>query len=129
MTMTLTAACAADSNTLTCASKRDTAVARGWAESDRRARLPVNWGNEIRPRILARDGHRCRWIDRGRRCTRQATDVDHIVNNDDDSDANLQALCVTHHRKKSAAEGHRAKARLAALRYRPPQPHPGLKQM
>jgi 5-methylcytosine-specific restriction enzyme A len=103
-------------------------VARGWAKSDRRARLPGNWGDEIRPRILARDGYRCRWIERGQRCPSTATDVDHIINNDDDSDTNLQALCATHHHRKSAAEGNRAKARLAALRYRPQRPHPGLRQ-
>lgn len=77
-----------------------------WEGSDRRSRLPDDWP-VIRARILARDGHACRHIrtDTFRRCGLRARDVDHIVNNDDHRDSNLQALCEHHHKQKSGREG------------------------
>lgn len=77
----------------------------GWSGSDRRKRLPANWEREIRPRILARDEHRCRYTEHGERCISRATDVDHIVHGDDHRDSNLQSLCAFHHSEKSAQEG------------------------
>ncbi len=35
------------------------------------------WRTEIRPRVLARDGHRCQI--RGPKCTGHASHVDHVV--------------------------------------------------
>ena len=80
-----------------------------------------------RLRILARDGHRCTWMDDGVRCPRGATEVDHIRNHaagGSDEDDNLRALCVPHHRAKTAAEG--VAARRREPRARPAEPHPGL---
>jgi len=97
-----------------------------WAGSTRRSRLPSDWPT-IRGRILRRDGHRCTWIDRGRRCTAEATEVDHRRNGDDHSDTNLRSLCEPHHARKSAAEGGRAPhKRNQHLRLRPTEPHPGI---
>lgn len=73
-----------------------------WATSDRRARLPQHW-NRIRLRTLRRYNHRCA------DCGNRATEVDHIVNGDDHSDSNLQALCAPCHRKKTQAEAARAR--------------------
>lgn len=81
-----------------------------WQGSTRRARLPKDWPT-IRARILERDGHRCTKITDGQRCANEATDVDHIINGDDHSDANLHALCDPHHRAKTASEGGQASAR------------------
>lgn len=101
-------------------------MANQWKGSTRRDRLPVDWP-AIRQRILTRDGHRCTWVVSGQRCTAQATDVDHRINNDDDRDSNLRSLCAPHHRVKTAAEGNAARAKLRAARYRKPEPHPGRK--
>jgi 5-methylcytosine-specific restriction endonuclease McrA len=97
----------------------------GWYGSTRRVRLPKDWPL-IRARILARDGHACTWDDSGRRCGAPATDVDHIVPNDDHSDANLRALCRAHHQIKSSAEGGRAAQARRPKRTRPREAHPGL---
>jgi len=99
-------------------------MAGNWHGTARRDRLPPDW-SRIRARILQRDSHRCTWVERGQRCTTAATDVDHRVNNDDDSDSNLRALCSYHHRKKTAVEGNAAKAALKAKARREPEPHPG----
>jgi len=57
-------------------------------------------------------------------CGKPANQVDHIRDPHDHSDANLQALCETHHRRKSSAEGNAAH-RPRPSRLRPPEPHPG----
>lgn len=99
-----------------------------WSTSNRRSTLPWNWYTEIRPRILARDRHRCRHVreDTGTECGDYANQVDHIDQrrNWDHSDGNLQSLCEYHHRIKSSQEGGRAAAerRKAAARRR----HPGI---
>lgn len=97
----------------------------GWRDSARKTRLPPGWA-AIRDRILARDQHRCTWVDHGQRCGAPATDVDHIRPGDDHSDANLRSLCGPHHRAKSSSEGGRASAKRRAKRAREPEPHPGL---
>ena len=102
-----------------------------WATSTRRARLPPDWG-AIRPPILARDGHRCRWhLGGGILCGAPANNVDHIDPNGPDTPDNLHSLCPPHHARKSATEGAAASAaqakRRAALRYRKPEKHPGLR--
>lgn len=97
----------------------------GWIGSTRRERLPADW-HTIVARILARDERRCRAVlSDGTRCTETATDVDHIVRGDDHRDANLQALCSWHHRRKTAAEGNAARRPLTNRRA--PERHPGLK--
>ncbi|WP_207391461.1 hypothetical protein [Streptomonospora litoralis] len=60
----------------------------------------------------------------GRRCTRAATEVDHIKGKHDHRDQNLQALCEWHHRRKSSAEGNAQRRRFSNRR--PPEQHPGL---
>jgi 5-methylcytosine-specific restriction endonuclease McrA len=83
-----------------------------WSGSSRRRRLPKDW-SRIRKRILNRDQHRCRHVryDTGRPCGEYATEVDHIIPDDNDADSNLQALCTYHHGQKSGREGAEAKAR------------------
>lgn len=81
----------------------------GWQGSDRRSQLPPDWPAVVL-RILKRDHHRCQWVryDTDKRCLRHATDVDHILpysQGGTDVDANLQALCPYHHKKKSGREG------------------------
>lgn len=95
-----------------------------WAGSTRRAELPPDWDTVIRPRILARDGHRCTWTTDYKRCREQASDVDHRGDPHDHSDANLRSLCGWHHDRKSSAEGNAARTRLT-MRH-PPERHPGL---
>lgn len=95
----------------------------GWQGSDRKSRLPPNWP-ALRKQRLELDHWKCRWIVNGRRCGEPATDVDHIVPNDDDSMNNLRSLCSAHHRHKSGQEGARGRARkLEAVRekYRKPE--------
>lgn len=95
-----------------------------WEGSTRRRRLPPDW-ETIRRRILRRDGWRCTAVDDGRRCSRPASDVDHVQHGDDHRPSNLASLCSYHHRKKSSAEGNAARERPTMRR--PPEPHPGLK--
>lgn len=97
-----------------------------WGTSNRASRLPPNWRTEIVPFILRRDGRRCQL--RYARCQGRATQVDHIRPGDDHSYANLQAVCARCHGHKSASEGRQAQLRRRALRKRPPERHPGLKQ-
>lgn len=98
-----------------------------WEGSDRRSRLPPDWPR-IRARALSRDGHRCTWFDGDARCVEEATDVDHVVPGDDHGEWNLQSLCSTHHKVKTAREASAASvaARAARPRRRPTPPHPGL---
>jgi 5-methylcytosine-specific restriction enzyme A len=114
-----------------------------WAGSDRHSTLPAGW-SRIRRVVMTRDGHRCTWLanhddggpgiyatgayDPGQRCPSMATDVDHVRDPTDHRPANLRALCGRHHNARSSKQGNETKTRRAALRYRPPQPHPGLRQ-
>lgn len=101
-------------------------------QSSRVEPLPPNWASEIRPRILARDGHACQQeisYD-GTKCGAYAYRVDHITpahlggGHEDD---NLQALCDTHTRIKDSTEGGRAAQAKRPSRRRPTEPHPGLR--
>jgi 5-methylcytosine-specific restriction endonuclease McrA len=95
-----------------------------WEGSTRRQRLPADWPT-IRATVLARDGYRCTHIHQGKPCGWRATDVDHIINNDDHSLTNLHALCSWHHARKTAHEGNTARWS-APRRTRPPEQHPGM---
>jgi 5-methylcytosine-specific restriction protein A len=98
----------------------------GWKGSARRSELPPGWYSEIRPRILARDGHRCTFIfPSGQRCTTTATDVDHVGDKHDHGDANLTSLCGPHHDAKSAQQGVDERRRRREAKFRPPPMHPG----
>ncbi|KIZ17340.1 HNH endonuclease [Streptomyces natalensis ATCC 27448] len=96
-----------------------------WHGSDRRSRLPADW-QVRRLSVLKRDGFQCVAVlrDTGARCTAPATDVDHIVPDDDHAPANLQALCRWHHARKSSVEGAAARRRWVSKR-RPEARHPG----
>lgn len=90
----------------------------GWANSDRRARLPADWPKR-RAAVLRRDHHYCQI--RGPRCVLTATEVDHIVAGDNHDLANLQAVCEPCHRAKTNAERPKLPPRK-----RPPESHPGM---
>lgn len=96
----------------------------GWAGSTRRTELPPNWYTELRPLILHRDEHRCRWRESGTVCGRWANQCDHIGDRDDHRPENLQALCEQHHAIKSSREG--SEARWRETTRRKPERHPGL---
>lgn len=104
-----------------------------WSGSARRASLPPDWETRIRPAVLARDGHRCQWPIGAAICAAAANQVDHKtphhLGGTDDFD-NLWAICPPHHSFKSSQEGGRAfgaiRTRMAAARWRKPEPHPGL---
>lgn len=100
----------------------------GWETSDRRSRLPSNWGILVRE-VWKRDGGRCRWTLRsGKRCPRrEGLEVDHRRNNDDHSLSNLWLLCPHHHAKKTAGEAWRGKQKKRP-KPRPPEAHPGLRR-
>lgn len=75
-----------------------------WAGSDRHARLPGDW-TRTRRLVLERDGYQCQG------CGDDATDVDHVIPNDDHSPANLMSLCERCHKAKTAREAARARTR------------------
>lgn len=92
-----------------------------WAGSDRRDRLPSDW-KDRRAFVFERDGYRCRaLLPDGRRCPNDATDADHIVENDDDSHSNLQALCAPHHRTKTSSYAGKQSAEARRKRIRHPR--------
>ncbi|MGH3099309.1 MAG: HNH endonuclease [Streptosporangiales bacterium] len=91
------------------------------AERARLDRLPTDWRATTR-RVLARDGGVCR-IQHPDRCIGTATEVDHIVENDDHSDGNLRAACTPCHRQKTAAHANRVRWSHGR---RQPEKHPGL---
>jgi len=93
-----------------------------WEGSDRRAQLPPDWAR--RQAACIKDaGGRCEQIlPSGARCPRPATDADHKsdpLNHDD-----LQALCRTHHNRKTGIEAQQGKARKGSWT-REPEAHPG----
>lgn len=89
-----------------------------WDGSTRSARLPPDW-DKRRARVL-RNSPTCQ------RCeTRPPVEVDHVTPGDDHSLANLQALCTSCHRAKTAAEGVAARGPRPTRR-RSTEPHPGL---
>lgn len=109
-----------------------------WASSNRRADLPPDW-RRIRAAVLARDNHRCTWLEghpdggfvdylRGNyqpddRCTRPARDVDHALGRHDHRVEACRALCTTHHKQRTGREAAEGRAR---KRGRLPVKHPGL---
>jgi len=100
----------------------------GWIGSTRRATLPADWPI-TRRRILHRDRHTCRIL--GPRCIGLATEVDHIGERADHSDANLRSACRPCHHARSSSQGGAAsgarRASLASARLRPTEPHPGMR--
>ncbi len=105
-------------------SRRTDAQGPAWSGSARRSTLPRQW-QAIRRTVLDRDGHRCTWVDDGRRCNRPANQVDHLGDRDDHTLANLTSLCAWHHARKSSRQGNDARRR--PTERRAPDPHPGLR--
>lgn len=95
-----------------------------WNTSNRRARLPGNWPRIVRD-ILSRDKNTCKLKFPG--CLLRATEVDHIDRGDNHAYSNLQAVCKKCHATKSAREGRQAQLSRRALRKRPVESHPGVK--
>lgn len=100
--------------------------------SDRKARLPRDWDHKFgqRNRVLNRDRHACQWPmpNANAICGARATHVDHIAYGTSGPvpAEELQALCETHHNRKTAGEGGRATAARYGKRPRNPRRHPGL---
>lgn len=72
---------------------------KAWAGSTRAQRRPDGW-KALRLRVLRRDAYRCQ----APGCPAKATEVDHVIPNDDHDMANLQSLCTSCHSKKTQAE-------------------------
>ena len=94
-----------------------------WQGSNRRAELPPDWAKR-RKACLDAAGGRCQWIlPSGARCPREATDADHKsdpLNHDD-----LQALCRTHHNRKTGEEARAARAKKGSAKRPKETRHPG----
>ena len=103
-----------------------------WRTSNRRTRLPKNWG-KLRSACLQRDGHRCQWVVGTRQCRAEATEVHHLEEAgryggaDNDKLEALVSLCSEHHQIATLAYARERKAAKAAkaatLAY---AGHPGL---
>jgi len=94
-----------------------------WKGSLRAKRLPSNWGS-LRKTVLLRDGHKCKLQYPG--CLGTATEVDHLLQGDDHSLTNLQAVCSDCHKVKTNKDRVVLLASRRKLRYRPGDRHPGL---
>jgi hypothetical protein len=91
-----------------------------WNTSNRRQQLPANWP-ALRRETLQDACGICEWTG----CSNPANQVDHVRRGNDHSRKNRQALCETHHLRKSSHEGHARRRELKALRSRPKERHPG----
>lgn len=93
-------------------------IMSNWRTSDRRERLPSNWAT-LAAKVKARD-KRCMDKHHAPDCDGKAAEVDHIVQGDDHSLANLQALSTACHARKTRLDnGFRAPVKS------PPERHPG----
>lgn len=89
-----------------------------WETSDRKSRLPPNW-LQLRKEVFELKGRLCLMLKDGVICGAEASDIDHIVPNDDDSIDNLQPVCRACHKRKSSSEGwHALRKKKAAARER-----------
>lgn len=99
-------------------------------DSKRKRELPPDWA-ATRRRILKRDGGVCRqWLKDSDgnwfQCKAPANQVDHKKRGNDHSDANLQALCEEHHKRKTNRESREARAEIRNRLRRPVERHPGM---
>jgi len=86
--------------------------------------LPPGWKTRIVPRILRRDP-RCRL--RTHCWGAKSTEVDHIDDPADHSDANLRGVCSRCHAHRTGQQGAAAMHARRPRRERRPAPHPGLR--
>lgn len=93
-----------------------------WSSSARRTELPSNW-DQLRREVLQDENYSCR------RCGAFANQADHIGDRHNHSRDNLQPLCEPCHRKKTAREGKLARYRLAPIRGKRFEPHPGMREV
>ena len=107
-----------------------------WTTSDRRRRLPPDWGRRVAA-TLQRDGHRCTWVafEEGVkvRCPETSKlEVDHRIPNDNHDLDNLRSLCHRHHAIKTQSESwasrHRNRKRVKAS-FRRTEEHPAAAYM
>ncbi len=94
----------------------------GWNDTDRKARLPGDWGRRVRA-VMRRDQGRCHV------CGEPGADaVDHILRGDDHALDNLapihQDVPPYCHRAKTAAEALAVRHRMRADKTRSPEQHP-----
>lgn len=103
-----------------------------WESSDRRSRLPANWGSRTKPgslvfQVWERDQGRCTWkLPSGARCPRPGSDVDHRNPGDDHRLSNLQLLCEHHHGKKTGREAFAGRMKRRKQPKKPQERHPGM---
>lgn len=100
-----------------------------WADSARSQALPADWPQR-RDTVRRRAGGRCEGRVEGVRCPARGTECDHVTphaRGGADDLSNLQWLCTPCHKRKTAKEAAQARAAIRNRRYRPPEPHPGLK--
>jgi 5-methylcytosine-specific restriction protein A len=92
-----------------------------WSTSDRHDRLPSNWPALV-AQVKRRAKGRCEDKHHADGCDGRGTQVDHIVQGDDHSLANLQLLSgPCHDRKTRLDNGYRAAVKA------PTERHPGLR--
>lgn len=102
-------------------------MAVGWANSDRRERLPDDWYAR-RAIVRERAGGRCEAVlNDGSRCPVQGSDCDHRERGDNHELDNLQWLCRWHHDRKTAREAYEAREAMRRRNMRDDRHHPGLK--
>jgi 5-methylcytosine-specific restriction protein A len=105
-------------------------VSGKWADSTRRHALPPDWPQR-RNAVRRRANGRCEGRVRGVRCPNRGAECDHITPHTEggtDDLSNLQWLCTPCHKRKTGQEAAQARAAIRNRRFRPPDPHPGLKQ-
>lgn len=96
----------------------------GWTTSTRAKRLPPNWAH-LRTQTKRRAQNKCEAPTHAPGCNGTGTECDHIIPGDNHHPTNLQWLSTQCHNAKTWAENAANNKRNAALRQRPPEPHPG----
>lgn len=92
----------------------------GWANANRRSRLPADWAKRVAATKRRARG-RCQAEVHVIECSGIGAECDHIKQGDDHSPANLQWLSTPCHAAKTRADNHSSK-RLTL----PDERHPGM---